>query len=128
MEGTQTAKPQSAPAQQAPAHRQLPETAPYRDPPPRMAEHAKADWAAAPERVRGEVHRMHQEFANAYHALPRRPRDDEHASASSTRWRQQHGTTLDRALNNYVSMEQKLRTDLVGGLDIIVNNLNLQDA
>jgi hypothetical protein len=39
---------------------------------------------------------------------------------------QQHGTTLDRALNNYVSMEQKLRADPIGGLDVIVNNLNLR--
>jgi hypothetical protein len=37
-----------------------------------------------------------------------------------------HGTTLDRALSNYVSMEQKLRQDVIGGLDIIVNNLNLR--
>jgi hypothetical protein len=37
----------------------------------------------------------------------------------------QHGTTLARALNNYVTMEQKLRADPIGGLDIIVQNLNL---
>jgi len=41
---------------------------------------------------------------------------------------QKHGTTLDRALNNYVSMEEKLRTDVIGGLDVIVNNLNLRTA
>jgi hypothetical protein len=41
---------------------------------------------------------------------------------------QEHGTTLDRALHNYVTMEQKLRQDVVGGLDIIVNNLNLRTA
>ena len=34
----------------------------------------------------------------------------------------QHGTTRDKALTNYVSIEQKLRQDVVGGLDIIVNN------
>ena len=31
--------------------RQLPENSPFRDPPARMAEHAKRDWAAAPESV-----------------------------------------------------------------------------
>ena len=41
---------------------------------------------------------------------------------------QQHGTTLERALTNYTSMEQKLRPDLVGGLDVIVNNLEPDDA
>ena len=39
---------------------------------------------------------------------------------------QQHGTTLERALTNYTSMEQKLRSDVVGGLDVIVNNLGLK--
>jgi hypothetical protein len=39
---------------------------------------------------------------------------------------QQHGTTLERALNNYVGMESKLRQDVVGGLDVIVNNLGLK--
>jgi len=38
----------------------------------------------------------------------------------------QHGTTLQSALHNYVSMEQKLRADPVGGLDVIVNNLGLK--
>ena len=104
---------------------QLPEGAPYRDPPQRMKDHAKAEWASAPESVRGEVHRMHQEFSNAYarykgdHDVMNTIRPYHELAAS-------HGTTLDRALNNYVSMEQKLRTDVVGGLDIIVNNLNLK--
>ena len=38
---------------------------------------------------------------------------------------QQHGTTLEKALNNYVGMENKLRADPVAGLDNIVNNLGL---
>jgi hypothetical protein len=38
-----------------------------------------------------------------------------------------HGTTLEKALSNYTSMEHKLRTDVIGGLDIIVNNLDLHD-
>lgn len=110
---------------QRPQHKQLPEGTPYRDPPPRMADHAKAEWHAAPESVRGEVHRMHAEFNGAY----QRYRGDAevmntirpfHEMAAS------HGTTLQKALTNYVSMEQKLRSDPVGGLDVIVNNLNLR--
>jgi hypothetical protein len=106
--------------------RQLPETAPFRDPPPRMAEHAKRDWAAAPESVRGEIHRMHEEFGRAYNFY----RADHEAFKplrSFHQLAQSQGTTLDRALNNYVSMEQKLRTDLLGGLDLIVHNMGLQD-
>ena len=116
---------QSLPPGQQQRHAPLPETAPYREPPPRMAEHAKADWAAAPESVRGEVHRMQREFDGAY----QRFRGD-HETMNSIRpfheMAQQHGTTLDKALNNYVSMEQKLRSDVIGGLDVIVNNLNLR--
>ena len=105
----------------------LPETAPYREPPPRMAEHAKAEWAAAPETVRGEVVRMQKEFDGAYRTLK-----GDHDTMNSIRhfhdMAREHGTTLDRALTNYVSMEQKLRQDLVGGLDVIVNNLNLRTS
>ena len=106
-------------------YKQLPSHAPYAEPPPRMAEHAKADWHATPERVRGEVYRMHQEFQGAYE----RYRGDAEAFQPVRGYHemaQQHGTTLDHALHNYVTMEQKLRQDVIGGLDIIINNLNLR--
>lgn len=116
-------KPDGAPQR---PHAQLPEHAPYREPPPRMAEHAKADWASAPESVRGEVYRMNAEFDGAY----QRYRSD-HETMNTIRpyhdLAHKHGTTLDRALNNYVSMEQKLRADPIGGLDLIVHNLRLTD-
>ena len=131
QEGAQT--PAQTPAQTRandaqtaqPAHRQLPENTPYRDPPQRMAEHAKAEWHAAPESVRGEIHRMHTEFSRAYNSFK-----SDHDKMNTIRhfddMATQHGTSLDRALNNYVSMEQKLRSDPIGGLDMIVNNLNLR--
>ena len=107
------------------ARPQLPETAPYREPPTRMAEHAKAEWSAAPESIRAEVHRMTKETEAMYRAY--RPDHDEmskirHFHQMAT----QHGTTLERALTNYTNMEQKLRGDVIGGLDIIVNNLNMR--
>jgi len=115
---------QAQPGQQRPATTPLPANDPYREPPSRWVDEAKTDWAAAPATVRGEVHRMAQEFDGAY----RKYRGD-HDTMNSIRhfheMAQQHGTTLDRALTNYVSMEQKLRSDLVGGLDVIVNNLGL---
>jgi hypothetical protein len=108
------------------ATRQLPSHAPYRDPPPRMAEHAKRDWASTPETVRGEIGRMHEEFGKAYQYYradheafkPLRPY---HQMAQS------QGTSLERAVHNYVTMEQKLRADPLGGLDLIVHNLGLTD-
>jgi len=92
-----------------------------------MAEHARAEWAAAPESIRGEVHRMVQETDG----LHRRYRGDHETMNSIRHFHEmatQHGTTLDRALENYTGMERKLRTDVLGGLDIIVNNLDLKSA
>jgi hypothetical protein len=105
---------------------QLPKHAPYRDPPLRMAEHAKRDWHATPETVRGEIGRMQDEFVKAYKFY----KDDYEAFKPIKRFHQmaqQHGTTLDRALNNYTTMEAKLRADPLGGLDLIIHNLNLVD-
>jgi hypothetical protein len=119
------ASDQAPPTQQRQAPPPLPDNAPYRDPPQRMADHAKREWAAAPESVRGEVHRMEQEFGRAYQQY-RGAAEAFQPIAHFHDMAQQHGTTLERALTNYVSMEQKLRSDLVGGLDVIVNNLNLR--
>lgn len=105
----------------------LPETAPFREPPPRFSERGRTDWATAPESVRGDVHRMAHEFEGAY----RKYRADHETMNSIRHFHEmatQHGTTLDRALNNYVSMENKLRSDVVGGLDVIINNLNLKTS
>jgi hypothetical protein len=116
------------PGQAQAAHSQvspLPENAPFRQPPPRMHPRAQAEWAAAPESVRGEVHRMQAEFGRAYQQY----RGDHEAMNSIRSYHdlaRSHGTTLERALNNYVSMENKLRSDPIGGLDVIVNNLNLR--
>jgi len=105
-------------------HSQLPEGTPYREPPPRLHERAKAEWATTPESVRGEMHRMHTEFARAYQRYKPEVEAFQAVKPYHELARQQ-GTTLDRALNNYVSMESKLRADPVAGLDTIVNNLNL---
>jgi hypothetical protein len=113
------------PSQARPAPPPLPETAPYRDPPARMADHAKAEWAAAPESVRGEVYRMHREFDGAFQAY----RGDHEAMNDIRPFHdlaRQQGTTLKQALTNYVTIENKLRSDVIGGLDVIVNNLNLR--
>jgi hypothetical protein len=88
----------------------------------RISEHAKADWAATPETVRGEIHRQQQEFGRAYQHY----RGAAEAMAPIAHFHQmaaEQGTTLQKALTNYVGMEMKLRKDLIGGLDQIVYNL-----
>jgi hypothetical protein len=120
--------PQSANGQQkAPlAHgtNPLPEHAPYRDPPPRMAPHAQAEWHQAPESVRGEVHRMHKEMSDAYQRF-RADHEEMNTIRPFHQMAQEHGTTLQRALNNYTTMERKLVEDPFGGFDMITSNLNL---
>jgi hypothetical protein len=122
-DASQQQQPQGQPARQP--VKQLPPHAPFAEPPQRISEAARRDWAATPETVRGDIHRMHHEFGEAYKVY----RADHEAMNPIRRFQHmaaQHGTTLERALTNYVGMEQKLRSDLVGGLDVIVNNLNLQ--
>ena len=104
----------------------LPDHAPYREPPPRFSEPGKAEWAAAPESVRGDVYRMHHEFDGAYQQY-RGAAEAFMPVAKYHQMAQQHGTTLEKALENYIGMEQKLRADPVAGLDNIVNNLGLTD-
>lgn len=117
--------PARAAAQPGQPHARLPDHAPYAQPLQRMAESAKRDWASTPETVRGDVHRMHSEFQKAsdyYKGIHEafKPVERYHRMA------QEHGTTLERALDNYTSMEAKLREDPIAGLDVIVNNLGLK--
>ena len=104
----------------------LPAHAPFAEPVPRMAEHAKRDWAAAPESVRGEVHRMHGEFSKAaqrWHGIAEAYKPIEPFMHMA----RQGGTTLQQALTNYVGIEKKLQADPIAGLDLIVHNLGLKD-
>jgi len=106
-------------------HAQLPENAPYREPPVRLHERAKADWAATPESVRGEIHRANTEFQRAYGQY----RADHRTMNTIRQFEQmaaQQGTSLERALTSYTSMEQRLRQDPVAGFDVITQNLNLR--
>jgi len=103
----------------------LPAHAPYAASPARFSERAKAEWSAAPESVRGEVHRMQEEFVKAYRVY-KNDFDEMSKIRHFHKMATDHGTDLNTALTNYVGMEQKLRADPVAGLDMIVNNLNLR--
>lgn len=112
-------------AGQQPQPQQLPGNANHREAPNRFSEQGKHEWANTPENVRADVHRMVRDFNGAY----QRYRED-HETMNAIRpfheMARQQGTNLQTALNNYVSMEMKLREDLVGGLDVIVRNLGLK--
>lgn len=100
---------------------------PYYRPPPRISRQAQAEWVKAPASVRSEFYRMGREFYQAQ----QRSMADKQVMDSIRPYHElarQQGTTLAKALSNYVPMEHKLRTDPIGGLDLIVNNLNLRTA
>ena len=105
----------------------LPHDAPFREPPPRMDEAAKAEWHATPETVRGSIHRMHREFSQAYEQY-RGAAEAFAPVAHFHQMAQQQGTTLQQALDHFVGMEKKLRADPVAGLDLIVHNLGLKTS
>lgn len=97
----------------------------YREPLPRFSEQAKQEWHATPESVRGAVHNMAREFHGAYEKY----RGDYEVMETLRPYHnlaQQQGTSLEKAFNNYYQMEQKLRTDMIGGLDVIVQNMRMQ--
>jgi hypothetical protein len=128
QEATQP-QPGVRPQAPRPAVAPLPPHAPYHEPPSprRWHERARAEWALAPESVRGEVHRMHKEFGGALQAMAA----DKSTMDSIRHFEQmarQHGTTLRRALTNYTGIEQQLRADPIAGLNTIVNNLNLRTS
>lgn len=110
---------------QARQHKQLPPNAPYREPPSRWRDGAKAEWHATPENVRGEIYRMHQEFGQAYKQY-RADHELMNTIRPFAELAQKQGTHIAPVLSNYIAMEHKLRNDLVAGLDTIVNNLNLR--
>jgi hypothetical protein len=90
-----------------------------------MHERARAEWARVPESVRGEVHRLHRDFGNAYERL----RADHEAFQPLRQYHElarSQGTTLDRALGNYTTMENLLRSNPLQGLATLVHNMNLR--
>jgi hypothetical protein len=105
---------------------QLPPHAPFATPPVRMSERARHDWAATPETVRGDIHRLQGEFAKAYQFY----KGDYEAYKPIKHFAklaQDNGTDLKTALTNFIGIEEKLRKDPIAGLDQIVYNLNLID-
>jgi hypothetical protein len=90
------------------------------DAPARFTETAKAKWASADPEIRGEVRRMERELTEGYQKHREKAEKwdglkelDDLATKS--------GTTVKDAMTRYVVMEQKLRGDLLGGLEDVVS-------
>jgi hypothetical protein len=110
------------PGQQARQIKPLDNNAPYREPMGRFSEQAKQEWHATPESVRGAVYQMGREFQGAYEKYKA-----DHTTMEELRpyhdLATKQGTTLRSAFDSYYGMELKLREDMVGGLDVIVQNI-----
>ena len=119
------AKPESAKASDTAPSQPPADRSPHHEPPSRLDDAAKAEWSAAPESVKGAVHRAfremesgiqkHREAAEAFEPLRQF-----HDLA------RQGGTDLQTALSRYVGLEQELRRDPIAGLEIVVQNLGLK--
>lgn len=94
------------------------------EPPGRFSPDAKAAWKDAPESVRAEVHRALKELETGHQKY----KADAEAFADVGEFADlaaQSGTTLKQAMANYVGIEKRLRSDPVGGLERICQNLGL---
>lgn len=119
-------QPQTAPQVEAkPAQATEQQTKPtsYAEAPKGYSEAAKAEWANTPEAVRGDIHRRQGELEkgiNQYREVvePLKP---------YLQRAQQSGTTLDKALSQYMGIEDLLRQDLFAGLERIISNTGVKN-
>jgi hypothetical protein len=117
---TEAGRPVATPSKYAP----LAETAPYREAPPRLSDAAKAEWHGTPESVRAATTQAFEQYEKGIQQY-RQVAEAFQPLAHYHQQAQQDGTNLRTVLDNYVGMEQKLRGDLFGGLELIVHNLNM---
>lgn len=99
----------------------------YREPPAGFDDGAKADWEAVPESVRGAAHRRVQEMEQGLQKYRTEAQEFEPVRKYAD-MAKQSGTTLDKALDRYVTLENKLRQDPMGGLEAVVANLGLKKS
>jgi hypothetical protein len=94
------------------------------DAPSRFSEDAKKEWAVAPESVRRETERAIKELTDGFQKYKQSAERDQalsefHEMAKSS------GKELSGVVREYVNMENKLRQDPVGGLDLICQRMGL---
>jgi hypothetical protein len=91
----------------------------FSEPPKRFSPDAKAEWAKAPEPVRAEITRAVSELEKGLSEYQQRWEPIKHFDEMA----RQHGTTIDKAMANYVGIEQKLAADPIAGLSQICDNM-----
>lgn len=89
---------------------------------------AQAEWGNTPEPVRAEVERRLSELTTGLEQHRTIAKQSEQAMAPIKPYLDmaaQHGTTLDKALENYVAIEQRLHQDPVNGFLQLCTNLGV---
>jgi hypothetical protein len=90
-----------------------------------MSDRAKADWDKTPDSVRMDAHRIAREVDTAFRQY-KGAHDYMQTLAPYVKMAQEQGTHLSTVLRNHAAIEDKLREDPLGGLEVIAHNLNLQ--
>lgn len=90
--------------------------------PQRFSDDAKKEWATAPESVRRETERAIKELTDGFQKYKQSAERDQtlhefHEMAKAS------GKELSGVVREYVSMENKLRQDPLGGLDMLCQRL-----
>jgi len=86
------------------------QNAPHAEPPARFSPEAKQAWAKAPPEVQAEAHRAIKELENGYSKY-REAAESYHEVRQFDELAKQTGTTLPKALANYVTIERQLASD-----------------
>lgn len=94
------------------------------DAPQRFSEDAKKEWATAPESVRRETERAIKELTDGFQKYKQSAERDQtlnefHEMAKAS------GKELSGVVREYVNMENKLRQDPIGGLDMLCQRMGL---
>ena len=92
--------------------------------PSRFSDDAKKEWATAPESVRKETERAIKELTDGFQKYKQSAERDQaltefHDMAKAS------GKELHGVVREYVNMENRLRTDLVGGLEDICQRVGV---
>jgi hypothetical protein len=100
--------------------------------PTRFSEDAKKEWATTPEPVRRETERAIKELTDGFQKYKQSAERDQ-GLTEFHEMAQKGGTTVKEALERYVGIENKLRGDLLGGLEEVITNatkgkLSLRDV
>lgn len=96
-----------------------------REAPARFDDAAKAEWESAPESVRGATNRVIRELEQG---IQKHKVDAEEYGKLKTYAdrAKESGTSLDKALERYVGMEDALRKNPLQGLNEVIRNLGLK--